>query len=242
MTLKWDYKHRTCNMSMPGYVSNVLSNFQHEPPKHPQHTPSRYVTPIYGANNQYATKDETPPLTAKKCFTIHKVTGSAMYYAHAVDPTVLMPLNDISTEQPKANGETQAATNQMLDYLVTHPDATIRYHAPDMILHIHIDASYLLVSHARSRLGGMFFFGNKLRNKIHLTDQSSTSRPQSKTWWPPLHNQKLARAFTTPKVAPHSESHSPSWATHNPRRLSAQINPLHSASLRKQSNKNDLKQ
>jgi hypothetical protein len=49
-TLKWDYKNRTCDISMPGYVSNVLSKFQHDaPPTHPQHTPSRYVTPVYGA-------------------------------------------------------------------------------------------------------------------------------------------------------------------------------------------------
>jgi hypothetical protein len=65
MTLKWDYKNRTCNISMPGYVSNVLSKFQHDTPKHPQHTPSRYVTPVYGAKTQYATKDETPPLSAQ---------------------------------------------------------------------------------------------------------------------------------------------------------------------------------
>jgi hypothetical protein len=45
MTLKWDYKNRTCDISMPGYVSNVLSKFQHDAPKHPQHTSSRYVTP-----------------------------------------------------------------------------------------------------------------------------------------------------------------------------------------------------
>jgi hypothetical protein len=49
----------------------------------------------------------------------------------------------------------------MLDYLSTHPDATIRYHASDMILHIHSDASYLSVSNARSRLRGLFFLGNK---------------------------------------------------------------------------------
>jgi hypothetical protein len=72
MTLKWDYKHRTCDISMPGYVSNVLSKFQHDAPKHPQHTPSRYVTPVYGAKTQYATKDETPPLTAQQCLTIQK--------------------------------------------------------------------------------------------------------------------------------------------------------------------------
>jgi hypothetical protein len=130
-----------CDISMPGYISNVLSKFQHDAPRHPQHTPSRYVTPVYGAKTQYATKDETPPLTAKQCLTIQKVTGSVLYYARAVDPTVLMPLNDSVTEQTKATEKTQAATNQVLDYLATHPDATIRYHASDMILHIHSDAS-----------------------------------------------------------------------------------------------------
>jgi hypothetical protein len=102
MTLKWDYKNRTCDISMPGYVSNVLSKFQHNAPKHAQHTPSRYVTPMYGATTQYETKDETLPLTAKQCITIQKVTGSVLYYARAVYPTVCMPLNDIATEQTKA--------------------------------------------------------------------------------------------------------------------------------------------
>jgi hypothetical protein len=72
-----------------------------------------------------------------------------------------MPLNDIATKQTKATEKTQAATNQLLDYLATHPYATIRYHASDMILHIHSDASYLSVSNARSHLGGLFFCGHK---------------------------------------------------------------------------------
>jgi hypothetical protein len=168
MTLKWDYKNRTCDISMPGYVSNVLSKFQHDAPKHPQHTPPRYVTPVHGAKTQYATKDETPPLTDKQCLNIQKVTGSVLYYARAVDPTVLMPLNDIATEQTKATEKTQAATNQLLDYLATHPDATIRYHDSDMILHIHSDASYLSVSNARSRLGGLFFCGDKSPHEDNL--------------------------------------------------------------------------
>jgi hypothetical protein len=73
---------------MPGYVSNVLRKFQHDSPKHPQHTPSWYVTPVYGAKTQCATKDETPPLTAQQCLTMQKVTGSVLYYAWAMDPTV----------------------------------------------------------------------------------------------------------------------------------------------------------
>jgi hypothetical protein len=176
MTLKWDYDKRTCDISMPGYVSNVLSKFQHDIHKHPQHTPSRYVTPVYGAKTQCDMKDETPQLTVQQCITIQKVTGSVLYYAIAVDPTVLMPLNDIAMEQTKAKEKTQAAMNQMLDYLATHPDATIRYHASDMILHIHSDASYLLVSHARSRLGALFFSGQQIpqaRNTQRISHQRS---------------------------------------------------------------------
>jgi hypothetical protein len=41
MYLKWDYKNRTCDISMSGYVSNVLIKFQHDAPKHTQHTPSK---------------------------------------------------------------------------------------------------------------------------------------------------------------------------------------------------------
>jgi hypothetical protein len=79
-----------------------------------------------------------------------------------------MPLNDIATEKIKATEKTQAAKNQLLDYLATHPDATIRYHASDMILHIHSDASYLSVSNARSRLGGLFFCGKKSPQEDNL--------------------------------------------------------------------------
>jgi hypothetical protein len=123
---------------------------------------------VYGAKTQYATKDETPTLTAKHCLTIQKVTGSVLYYARAVDPNVLMPLNDIATEQTKATEKTQAATNQLLDYVATRPDATIRYHDSDMILHIHSDASHLSFSNARSRLGGLFFCGDKSPHKDNL--------------------------------------------------------------------------
>jgi hypothetical protein len=143
MKLKWNYNKRLGDNSMPGYISNILRKFQHDSPKHPQHTPSRYFTLVYGAKTQYDTRDETPLLTAQQCLTIQKVTGYVLYYARDDDPTVLMPLNNIATEQTKATEKTQAATNQMLYYLATHPDATIRYHASDMVLNIHSDASYL---------------------------------------------------------------------------------------------------
>jgi hypothetical protein len=68
-----------------------------------------------------------------------------------------MPLNDIAMEHTKATEKTQDTINQLLDYLANHPDATIIYHASDMILHIHSDALYLSFLNTRSPLGGIFF-------------------------------------------------------------------------------------
>jgi hypothetical protein len=241
VTLKWDYNNRTCDISMPGYVSKVLSKFQHDVPNHPQHTLSRYVTPVYGAKTQYATKDETPPRTAQQCLTIRKITGSVLYNARAVDPTILMPLNDITTEQTKATEKTQTATNQLLDYLATHPDVTIRYHVSDMILHIHSDASYLSVSNARSCLGGLFFLGNKspeqdmlngfILNIASIIKNVVVSAAQSEVGACFHNTQSGAPLRVTLAELGHTK----------PRRLSAQITPLHSASETKQSNKNDQK-
>jgi hypothetical protein len=52
-----------------------------------------------------------------------------------------------------------AKTKQLLDYLATHPNATVHFHASDMILNIHSDASYLSEANAHSRACGHFFMG-----------------------------------------------------------------------------------
>jgi hypothetical protein len=46
----------------------------------------------------------------------------------------------------------------------------IRYHASDIILHIHSDASYLSENEAKSRAGGFFYMGNNNKNDMKLTN------------------------------------------------------------------------
>jgi hypothetical protein len=88
MNLKWYYSNITCDISIPDYIANFIRKFQHDTPKHPQHTPSRYAVPVYGAKKQFSTQDDTQPRTTKQCIHIHKVTGSVLYYARDVEPTV----------------------------------------------------------------------------------------------------------------------------------------------------------
>jgi hypothetical protein len=141
-----------------------------------------------------------------------------------------MPLNDIATEQTKATEKTQAATNQMLDYLATHPDATIRYHASDMVLHIHSDASYLSVSNAQSRLGGMLFLGNTSPEQDALNGSILNVAAVIKNVVASAAESEVGACFHNAQSGAPSESHSPSWAIHNHQRLCERITPLHTAS------------
>jgi hypothetical protein len=46
--LKWDYENRTVDLSIPGYIENVLHKLQHNPPNRPQHAPYPAQKPQYG--------------------------------------------------------------------------------------------------------------------------------------------------------------------------------------------------
>jgi hypothetical protein len=59
-----------------------------------------------------------------------------MYYDGAVDPCILVVLNEISSEQAKPTTATRGKTDMLMDYLHTYPNAAIRFHASDMILKI----------------------------------------------------------------------------------------------------------
>ena len=47
-----------------------------------------------------------------------------------------------------------------MDYLHTHPDAVVRFHASDMILYIDSDAAYLVPPQSYSRVDSIFYLSN----------------------------------------------------------------------------------
>ena len=87
---------------------------------------------------------------------MQKIVGSILYYAREVNMTELMALSTIASEQTKGTEQLMDKALQVLDYLATHPDATIRFHATDMVMNIHSDASYLSAPNSRSRACGHF--------------------------------------------------------------------------------------
>ncbi len=163
---------------MAKYVLKQLTKYGHVAPSKPQHCPYLPNPIKYGKDNQAPSPLNDSPLlneAGKKC--ILQIVGSFLYYARAVDPTILMALSEISSQQVAPTENTMKPVNQFLDYMWTHPDAIIRYHASNMILNVHSDASYLSTPKARSRAGGYFFLGSlpqdrdpiKLNRAIHVS-------------------------------------------------------------------------
>jgi hypothetical protein len=171
ITLTWDYEKRTLDISMPGYVEAAfLHRFQHSVPTKPQHSPYQATLPQYGAKVQYIDEPDTSlvllPKSAITC--IQQVIGTFLFYARAVDTTMLFALSTLVSDQASVTTKTKAAIQQFLDYCAMHPNATVRFVARDMILRVHSDASYLSERNARSRSGGHFYLGNEETGKPNI--------------------------------------------------------------------------
>ena len=98
--------------------------------------------------------DTSAKMNKEQVKLLQMVCGTFLYYARAVDCTMLHALNHLATKVNTGTQETANALTHFLNYCATNPDATVVHKASDMIIHNHSDASYLVESEARSRAGG----------------------------------------------------------------------------------------
>jgi hypothetical protein len=166
ITLKWDYAAKTVDLSMPGYIAKAIAKaiakLCASPPKLSEDSPHAWVAPSYGAKVQFtAPEDTTKLLTPTERTRLQEVVGMLLYYGRAIDSTILVAIGSLASAQATGTKATAQAITQLLNYYASHPDATVRYIASEMHLHIHSDASYLSVVKARSRSGGIHFLSNK---------------------------------------------------------------------------------
>ncbi len=167
ISLAWDYQAGTIDILMPGNIKKKLQEYKHVVAKKGQTCPYTPAPKHYGSEAQVPLPpDESPLLDKAGVKQVQQIMASILYYARAVDMTVLMALSTIAAEQTKATTKTMSRCSQLLDYLAANSDAKVRYHASasDMVLNIQSDASYLTEAKARSRLCRHFFMGWVPRN------------------------------------------------------------------------------
>lgn len=159
--LDWNYDDRTLRISMPKYIPKLLQRYAHDVPTKPQHCPHRAPPRTYGKDAQLPVPaDDSQLLPKDRRRRIQAIIGSILFYARAVDNTVLVALSSIAMTQANATEQTEQHVSQLLDYLATNPLASVLYRTSDMILNIHSDASYLNEPNGRSRVAGFFFLGS----------------------------------------------------------------------------------
>jgi hypothetical protein len=164
--LDWNYDARTVDLSMPSYVAAALHKIQHPTPRQPCHAPSKWNISMYGAKTQLTTPiDLTPAMSDEQTKKLQQVVGTFLFYARAIDPAMLHALNALAAAQSNGTQATAEALIHLLNYSTTHPDAKILYHASDMLLHIHSNASYLTEAEAHSRAGGHHFLSDNPNNQ-----------------------------------------------------------------------------
>jgi hypothetical protein len=176
--LDWDYNARTLDISMLGYIKKLLLKYTHCIPTWPQYCPYSPPPKQYGAKAQTPLPvDISPTLSPDKIKEIQCVVGIILYYALAMDITVLMALSLIAVEQANGTTDTMGKAKQILDYLTTNPDVTVQYRASNMIMNMHLDTSYLSKYDACSQACGHFVMGWSANNSkpIKLNEAFFTS-------------------------------------------------------------------
>ena len=76
----------------------------------------------------------SPRLLPPKTTRVQQIVGTLIFYARAIDNTMLVALNSIAAEQSNVTAEIAEACNCLLDYASTYPNHSIRYHASEMYL------------------------------------------------------------------------------------------------------------
>jgi hypothetical protein len=176
MNIAFDRPNKTVSISMPGYVQKMLQRFrpQYLLPghRHPR-TPGVYIAPSFSKKPPEVFVDKSAKLSPTLITELQAIIGTLLYYARAVDPTLLPIANELASQQANATRRILNAANRALSYCAAHRSNRIIYHACDMVLHAFADASYLCRSHSRSVAGAILFLGNhndptRINGSIHV--------------------------------------------------------------------------
>ncbi len=105
--LDWDYTNHTVNISMPGYIEKNLQQYSYIASKQVQKCLYMPAPKRFGSKAQAPLpSDSSPKLDKAGIKKVQKIVGSILYYALAVNMTVLMALSTIAANQTIATAQT----------------------------------------------------------------------------------------------------------------------------------------
>ena len=111
---------------MSGYISKVLTKYQHAIPPLPQHQPYKSIPAQYCAKVQHFLEQDTSALPIKDQIKhVQNIIGTLIQYVQAANTNVVATLSSISPHQAKNTEAALRENHQLLDYVETHSNAAI---------------------------------------------------------------------------------------------------------------------
>jgi hypothetical protein len=105
---------------MLGFSKAALHKLQHPPPTLPENAPHAWSPRIYGAKTQYIEEHQDIPLIPQKDVQgIQQLAGTVLHYVRSVDPTLILPVNVLASEQTQATATTADKVIKLLNYCAT---------------------------------------------------------------------------------------------------------------------------
>jgi hypothetical protein len=152
---------RHATLSMPGYVAAALKRFPTEMSR-PVSSPATFTRQARGKVAAMAIIDNSPIITDSKTIKfIQEVIGVFLYYARAVDATMLTTLSKLASRQAHPTSDLVSSVHHFLQYAASNPTSEVVFYPSTMKLVTHSDASYNSEPNARSRAGGYFFLARE---------------------------------------------------------------------------------
>ena len=122
--------------------------------------------------------DTSTALTTERVKIIERIIGKFLYCATRLDNTCLVPLITMSTKHYPTEQD-EKYVHQFLDYMTTHPNSVVRFHASDMILRANTDESYMTEMEAHNCAEVLLLLGSipskcvweQLNGPIYVNDK-----------------------------------------------------------------------
>ena len=142
---------------MPEFINVTFRKLNPPPPQHPQYSPHKHYTLVYtqkGEQKYALNQDKSLALSQKETKWIQQALGCLLWFERSLDYTMLPAVDQLSSQQSLPTEKTRKGVHQLLDYVYTHKNTTLWFHASNMLLTIDSDASSLCLPKAQSRLAG----------------------------------------------------------------------------------------
>jgi hypothetical protein len=105
MAIAFDQPNKTVSISVLGYVKKMLQRFRPQyllPGHHHHRTPGVYIAPSFNKKPKTVFIDRSEKLSPALVTELQAIIGTLLYYARAVDPTLLPISNELAPQQANA--------------------------------------------------------------------------------------------------------------------------------------------